>query len=118
MSDRNYPYNAWVLHPSFRLKQVVLIKRYETWGDRDYGDITDGGKLYPLGEQRQSLANKEIIFTIVGHDLPNNSLEITANVRKEVCLFPVETWDKLTPITTVAPKVRTVNKRFGGLPIC
>lgn len=79
--------------------------------------LADFIKLYPLGEQRQSLINKEVIFTVVGHDLPNNSLAITANVRKEVCFFPVETWDKLTPISTVAPKVRTVNKRFGGLPI-
>lgn len=50
MSARTYPYDGWVLLPSFKPKQVIFVKRYGAWSGEDYGDISDAGKYYPRSE--------------------------------------------------------------------
>jgi len=47
MSERTYPYDGWVLLPSFKLKKVTFVKNYGSWSG-DHGDITDAGKYYML----------------------------------------------------------------------
>ncbi len=49
MSERTYPYTAWVLQPSFKPKQVEFVRNYVTWG-RDYGDESASGKIYMKGD--------------------------------------------------------------------
>lgn len=49
MSERTYPYTAWVLLPSFKPKSVELVKKYKSY-TADYGDLTEAGKLYSLSE--------------------------------------------------------------------
>lgn len=50
MSERNYPYTAWILQPSFKPKEVELVKHYTSFGDKDYGDETASGKVYRRDE--------------------------------------------------------------------
>ena len=54
MNNRTYPYTAWVLQPSFRLKQVEFVKHYLSWGSEDFGDVTDAGKRYGLPDIHQT----------------------------------------------------------------
>lgn len=49
MSERTYPYKAWVLQPSFKPKEVELVKPYVAWSDH-YGDETASKKVYRLNE--------------------------------------------------------------------
>ena len=44
MTERTYPYQGWVLTPSFKPKEVTLTSRYE-YASLDY-DLTDSSKLY------------------------------------------------------------------------
>jgi hypothetical protein len=50
MNERTYPYNAWVLTPSFKPKEVELVKPYRAFGGQDYGDLTETGKMYGVTE--------------------------------------------------------------------
>ena len=50
MSNRIYPRKAWVLQPSFKPKEVELIKPYRSFGGADYGDLTAESKLYAASE--------------------------------------------------------------------
>ena len=50
MNERTYPYNAWVLTPSFKPKEVTLVKAYRAFGGQDYGDLTETGKMYGVTE--------------------------------------------------------------------
>lgn len=50
MTDRTYPYTAWVLQRSFAPKEVELVKEYRAFGGLDYGDITASGKFYATSE--------------------------------------------------------------------
>lgn len=58
MNARTYPYAAWVLMPSFKPKQVELVKAYGSWGGEpaDY-DLTSEGKPYHPTELHSSQAN-------------------------------------------------------------
>lgn len=49
MTNRTYPYKAWVLQPSFKPVEVELVGRYASYSI-DYGDQTASGKSYPLKE--------------------------------------------------------------------
>jgi hypothetical protein len=49
MSARTYPYDGWVLLPSFKLKKVTFVKNYGAYSG-DHGDITDSGKYYQLSQ--------------------------------------------------------------------
>jgi hypothetical protein len=55
MSARTYPYTAWVLTPSFKPKQVTLIRAYSSYAGNDYGDFTEAGKLYGTSEIHASI---------------------------------------------------------------
>lgn len=48
MSEKSYPYQAWVLTPGFKPKQVTLTKPYR-W-QSGHGDETDSGKVYHFSE--------------------------------------------------------------------
>lgn len=50
MNERTYPYTAWVLQPSFKPKEVELVKHYTSFGGTDYGDETASKKVYRLDE--------------------------------------------------------------------
>lgn len=47
MTDRTYPRQAWVLQPSFRPKEITLVRKYSSYSSTDYGDESDTGKVYP-----------------------------------------------------------------------
>ena len=49
MTERTYPYQGWVLMPSFKPKEVTLTSRYG-YASQDYGDLTDSSKLYALSD--------------------------------------------------------------------
>lgn len=44
--SRTYPYTAWTLTPSFKPKQVTLVKAYDSYSNRGEWDVAEGGKLY------------------------------------------------------------------------
>jgi hypothetical protein len=46
VSKRQYPRQAWVLLPSFKPKEVTIVKRYGSWSGTDDWDVAEGGKLY------------------------------------------------------------------------
>jgi hypothetical protein len=46
MTTRTYPYDGWVLLPSFRPVKVTFEKPYGSWSNDDYGDISEAGKFY------------------------------------------------------------------------
>lgn len=46
MTQRTYPRQAWVLQPSFRPKEVTLVRRAFAYSPTDYGDTADTGKDY------------------------------------------------------------------------
>jgi hypothetical protein len=48
--NRIYPREAWVLLPSFKPKQVRVVKKYTSFGGTDYGDVTESGRCYRLDE--------------------------------------------------------------------
>lgn len=50
MSTRTYPYDAWVLKPSFKPVKVTLVKPYVSFNGQDYGDVVDSGMNYRLSE--------------------------------------------------------------------
>lgn len=50
MSERTYPYKAWVLQPSFKPKEVELVEHYGSWRGDDYGDMTASKKIYRRDE--------------------------------------------------------------------
>lgn len=50
MNERTYPYTAWVLTPSFKPKEVTLVRHYMAFGGQDYGDLTESGKMYGVTE--------------------------------------------------------------------
>lgn len=54
MSARTYPYDGWVLLPSFKPKKVTFVKNYGSWSGADYGDISDAGKYYPCSQIHES----------------------------------------------------------------
>ena len=45
MSERTYPRAVWVLMPSFKPKEVEVVRKYGS-NYHDYGDLTAAGKLY------------------------------------------------------------------------
>ena len=49
MTERTYPYQGWVLTPSFKPKEVTLTSRYG-YASQDYGDLTESSKLYALSD--------------------------------------------------------------------
>lgn len=52
MSERTYPYKAWVLMPSFKPKEVELVEKYSAYYT-EY-DQAAGGKSYHLSELHHS----------------------------------------------------------------
>ena len=46
MSSRTYPRDVWVLQPSFKPVQITVTKKYGSYTNYDYGDLSDKGKLY------------------------------------------------------------------------
>jgi hypothetical protein len=48
MSNKSYPYDAWVLTPSFKPKQVKFNEPCR-YGEH-YGDSTESGKVYHHSE--------------------------------------------------------------------
>ncbi|NPS81517.1 hypothetical protein [Pseudomonas aeruginosa] len=59
MSERTYPYKAWILQPSFKPKEVELVKPYVGWGAH-YGDETASKKVYRLDEIFPSKKKKQL----------------------------------------------------------
>lgn len=55
MDSINYPYQAWVLQPSFKPVEVTIASKYSSFGSVDYGDVSDSGKLYHRSEICKSL---------------------------------------------------------------
>ena len=47
---RDYPYAGWVLLPSFKPTEVTFVSAYKSFGNEDYGDNSQGGKLYARSE--------------------------------------------------------------------
>ncbi|MES2942975.1 MAG: hypothetical protein V4772_08930 [Pseudomonadota bacterium] len=55
MSEKRvYPRKAWVLTPSFKPKEVELVRAYNAFGGTYYGDITTTDKLCRLDELHES----------------------------------------------------------------
>lgn len=46
MTERTYPYVAWVLTPQFKPVQKTFVSKYEGWSNKDYGDNVEGGGIY------------------------------------------------------------------------
>lgn len=46
MTERTYPYSAWVLTPQFNPVKKNFVSAYKSFSQGDYGDNTDGGVLY------------------------------------------------------------------------
>lgn len=46
MSKRQYPRQAWVLQPSFKPKEVAVVRPYSTWNSSEEWDVVEGGKSY------------------------------------------------------------------------
>ena len=46
MSNRTYPRKVWVLQPSFKPVEVMIVEKYKTWGNEDWGDLTEKSKRY------------------------------------------------------------------------
>ena len=55
MSNRIYPRNVWVLHPSFKPVEVTVIGKFHSYGGSDYGDITAKGKRYALNQMFETM---------------------------------------------------------------
>ncbi len=55
MATRKYPYIGWVLTPSYKPKQVQFVSAYASWGNKDYGDNSEGGKTYRIEDIRTTL---------------------------------------------------------------
>lgn len=57
--SRTFPYKAWVLMPSFKPKEVEMVRAYESYSRQDYGDLTGAGKLYArpdiFGSKREAI---------------------------------------------------------------
>lgn len=49
-SNRTYPRAVWVIQPSFKIKQVEVVRQYSCWGNEDYGDLTVSNKRYSPSE--------------------------------------------------------------------
>jgi hypothetical protein len=47
---RDYPYAGWVLLPSFKPTEVTFVSAYKSFSNEDYGDNSQGGKLYASSE--------------------------------------------------------------------
>ncbi len=45
MSKRQYPRQAWVLQPSFKPKEVTIVRPYSS-ASWDEWDVAEGGKSY------------------------------------------------------------------------
>lgn len=54
MSERVYPRKVWVLTPSFKPKEVEVVRPYVSYGSQDYGDLTAATKLYAVSEMFDS----------------------------------------------------------------
>jgi len=54
MTQRTYPYKAWVLQPSFKPVEVELTQKSYPWSSTDYGDETAKGKSYRTSELHPS----------------------------------------------------------------
>jgi hypothetical protein len=52
MSDRTYPYTAWVLTPSYNVKQIEVTKCYG-YPHREH-DVSSTGKLYHISDLYKS----------------------------------------------------------------
>jgi len=76
-----YPYKAWILMPSFKPVEVEFVKQYEAFGERDYGDVTNKGKLMrrdeihatkseaiKVGHERLAKSRAQIDKLQLGHD--------------------------------------------------
>lgn len=50
MTDRTYPYQAWILMPSFKPVEVTMVSAYKAFHGADYGDRTEAGKLVPRAD--------------------------------------------------------------------
>jgi hypothetical protein len=48
---RTYPYEAWVLTPSFKPKKVVITHLYKSYSSPNAWDVAEGGKLYSVGSE-------------------------------------------------------------------
>lgn len=46
MEKISYPYTAWVLAPSFKPKQVEILKRYSSYSPESTWELSDSGKFY------------------------------------------------------------------------
>lgn len=46
MTERIYPYRAWVLTPQFKPVQKTFVSKYRSYSSADYGDNAEGGGLY------------------------------------------------------------------------
>lgn len=57
--SRTFPYKAWVLTPSFKPKEVELVRAYKSFSNEDYGDLTATTKLYAradiFGSKREAI---------------------------------------------------------------
>lgn len=62
--SRQYPRQAWVLTPSFKPKEVTIIKPYG--GICDEWDVAEGGKLY----------HKDLLFHSVSDAITNGRAQV------------------------------------------
>lgn len=50
MTERTYPYQAWVLKPSFKPALVTIERAYKSYSSPNQWDVAEGGKLYSMSE--------------------------------------------------------------------
>ena len=57
MRKRQYPRQAWVLLPSFKPKEVTIVKHYANWGPGMDWDSSDSGKDYNVDKLFETKAD-------------------------------------------------------------
>lgn len=88
--NRSYPRDVWVLQPSFRLKQVTVVRKYSCWGSTDHGDETEGRKRYAVSEM---FATREEAITAGREQLKRQQADLTKkqeNLKKRLDLLDAQ----------------------------
>lgn len=79
--QRIYPRKVWVLMPSYKPVEIVVYKKYESWSDTDYGDITVKGKLYDVEKmhptKQDAIAAGLKIIELAQTDLDKRAIALT-----------------------------------------
>lgn len=55
--EREYPRKVWVLTGAYQVREVTVVCRRHPWSGTDYGDETETGKGYSVGDMHASKAD-------------------------------------------------------------